>query len=115
MTKREFLEKVVALEVEEVSEFARLEIEKLNNRNESRKSKPSKTQIENEPLINDLRNLMLTFDEPMCVGEIKDYLNGEVWTTSKISALLKKIGEVEVSTKKYNKKNVNAYLLVRTK
>lgn len=112
MTKREFLEKVVALEVEEVSEFARLEIEKLNNRNESRKSK---TQIENEPLINDLRNLMLTFDEPMCIGEIKDYLNGEVWTTSKISVLLKKIGEVEVSTKKYNKRNVNAYLLVRTK
>lgn len=53
MTKREFLNAVVAMEnvEEEVRAYATEELEKMDVRALARKDKPTKTQIENEALV----------------------------------------------------------------
>ena len=52
MTNREFMTTIVAMEnvPAEIKAFAENEIVKLDNRNATRASKPSKTQVENAPI-----------------------------------------------------------------
>lgn len=51
MTKREFLQAVIKETAnEELRAYAESEITKLDERNHARSSKPSKTQLENEPI-----------------------------------------------------------------
>lgn len=51
MTKREFYNAIITSNTtDELKDFARGEIEKLDNRNEKRSSKPSKTALANEPI-----------------------------------------------------------------
>ena len=86
MTKREFLNEVIAVidgtsevNVLELKEFAKAEIVKLDERNASRSSKPSKTQLENEPIK----------------AAIVEFLTGKDWTVASV------IGEaLEISTQK---------------
>ena len=67
MTKREFLNEVIAVidgtsevNVLELKEFAKAEIVKLDERNASRSSKPTKAQIENEPIKEKILEVLST-------------------------------------------------------
>lgn len=111
MTQREFMNAVIAIEgiSEEVKAHAENEIAKLDARNAKRASTPSKTQKENAPLIEAVRQYLENADEPMCSAEIAEALE---MTSNKVAALIKSI-EVEVSEKKFNKRKVKAYSLVK--
>ena len=99
MTMREFYNAIMAVEgiPTEIAEKARVEIEKLDRANATRKSKPSKTAIANEPIKNAIVEVLTT---PMVCAEIVVALNGvgiEV-TSSKVSALCRQLVEDNILT-----------------
>ena len=105
MTKREFLNEVIAVidgtsevNVLELKEFAKAEIVKLDERNASRSSKPTKTQIENEPIKEKILEVLST-GERMVASAIAERL--EI-STQKVSALCKQL----VESKKLNVEDV---------
>lgn len=96
MTKREFLNEVIAVidgtsevDVLELKEFAKAEIVKLDERNASRSSKPTKTQIENEPIKEKILEILST-GERMVASAIAERL--EI-STQKASALCRQLVE----------------------
>ena len=98
MTKREFLNNVIAVidgtsEVnvskEELEEFAKAEIVKLDERNANRSSKPTKTQIENEPIKEKILEVLST-GEKMVASAIAERV--EI-STQKASALCRQLVE----------------------
>ena len=96
MTKREFLNEVIAVidgtsevNVLELKEFAKAEIVKLDERNASRSSKPTKTQIENEPIKEKILEVLST-GERMVASAIAERL--EI-STQKASALCRQLVE----------------------
>ena len=98
MTKREFLNAVIALNDEVTTEFAKAEIEKMDARNASRKDKPSKKSVENEP--SKARIAEVLTDTPQTASEIASKVEISV---QKASALLRqmecKVTEVKVPKK----------------
>ena len=65
-------------------------------------SKPTKTQVENEGIKNEILEALAEADEPMTCGEITKALEGD-YTSQKISALLRQLvagGKVTKSTEK---------------
>jgi DNA-binding transcriptional regulator GbsR (MarR family) len=102
MTNREMLTAIVNGELnEEVIEKAKEEIAKLDARNANRKNKPSKTQIENAPIIEKIAELLT--DTPMRASEIADALG---ISTPKASALAKKVEGVVITDVKVKGKGV---------
>lgn len=96
MTKREFFNEVIAvidgtseIDVLELKEFAKAEIVKLDERNASRSSKPTKTQIENEPIKEKILEVLST-GERMVASAIAERL--EI-STQKVSALCRQLVE----------------------
>ena len=96
MTKREFLNDVIAVidgtsevNVLELKEFAKAEIVKLDERNANRSSKPTKTQIENEPIKEKILEVLST-GEKMVASAIAERL--EI-STQKASALCRQLVE----------------------
>ena len=96
MTKREFLNEVIAVidgtsevNVLELKEFAKAEIVKLDERNANRSSKPTKTQIENEPIKEKILEVLST-EERMVASAIAERL--EI-STQKVSALCRQLVE----------------------
>ena len=96
MTKREFLNDVIAVidgtsevNVLELKEFAKAEIVKLNERNANRSSKPTKTQIENEPIKEKILEVLST-GERMVASAIAE--RPEI-STQKASALCRQLVE----------------------
>ena len=96
MTKREFLNEVIAVidgtsevDVLELKEFAKAEIVKLDERNASRSSKPTKAQIENEPIKEKILEILST-GERMVASAIAERL--EI-STQKASALCRQLVE----------------------
>lgn len=96
MTKREFLNEVIAVidgtsevDVLELKEFAKAEIVKLDERNASRSSKPTKTQIENEPIKEKILEILST-GERIVASAIAERL--EI-STQKASALCRQLVE----------------------
>lgn len=96
MTKREFLNEVIAVidgtsevDVLELKEFAKAEIVKLDERNASRSSKPTKAQIENEPIKEKILEVLST-GERMVASAIAERL--EI-STQKASALCRQLVE----------------------
>ena len=96
MTKREFLNEVIAVidgtsevNVLELKEFAKAEIVKLDERNASRSSKPTKTQIENEPIKEKILEVLST-GEKMVASAIAERV--EI-STQKASALCRQLVE----------------------
>ena len=96
MTKREFLNEVIAVidgtsevDVLELKEFAKAEIVKLDERNANRSSKPTKTQIENEPIKENILEVLST-GERMVASAIAERL--EI-STQKASALCRQLVE----------------------
>lgn len=105
MTKREFLQNVIALAkmeemadtkvgeitMAEIKEFAELEIIKLDEKNAKRSSKPSKVQLENEPIKEKIVELITERNEKMVASAIAEHL--EI-STQKASALCRQLVEV---------------------
>ena len=92
MTQREFYNAVItSVDNDELKDFATSALAKLDERNAKRASKPSKTQIANEPIIKAIANLLTS--EPMLASEIASAL--EI-STPKASALAKKVEGVSV-------------------
>ena len=96
MTKREFLNEVIAVidgtsevNVLELKEFAKAEIVKLDERNANRSSKPTKTQIENEPIKEKILEILST-GERMVASAIAERV--EI-STQKASALCRQLVE----------------------
>ena len=96
MTKREFLNEVIAVidgtsevNVLELKEFAKAEIVKLDERNASRSSKPTKAQIENEPIKEKILEVLST-GERMVASAIAEKV--EI-STQKASALCRQLVE----------------------
>lgn len=87
MTNREFYEAVIkAVENEELKNFAKEAIEKLNHRNESRANKPNKTQIANEPIKEAILDALTTELTPASVIAEKVEIS-----TQKASALCRQL------------------------
>lgn len=106
MTKREFLNEVIAVidgtsevDVLELKEFAKAEIVKLDERNANRSSKPTKTQIENEPIKEKILEVLST-GERMVASAIAEKV--EI-STQKASALCRQL----VESKKLKVEDVN--------
>ena len=96
MTKREFLNEVIAVidgtsevNVLELKEFAKAEIVKLDERNASRSSKPTKAQIENKSIKEKILEVLST-EERMVASAIAERL--EI-STQKVSALCRQLVE----------------------
>lgn len=96
MTKREFLNEVIAVidgtsevNVLELKEFAKAEIVKLDERNANRSSKPTKTQIENEPIKEKILEVLST-GERMVASAIAEKVG---ISTQKASALCRQLVE----------------------
>ena len=96
MTKREFFNEVIAVidgtsevNVLELKEFAKAEIVKLDERNANRSSKPTKAQIENEPIKEKILEVLST-GERMVASAIAEKV--EI-STQKASALCRQLVE----------------------
>lgn len=108
MTNREFYNAIINSNVSnELKNHAQCEIEKLDARNEKRASSPSKTAIANAPLIEKIREFLEKSNEPMCAAEIGKALE---LTSNKVAAIIYSL-DVEITTKKYDKRKVRAYAL----
>ena len=120
MTKREFFNEVIAVidgtsevDVLELKEFAKAEIVKLDERNASRSSKPTKTQIENEPIKEKILEVLST-GERMVASAIAERL--EI-STQKASALCRQLVEskkLKVEVVKIPKKGKQKAYMVNT-
>lgn len=109
MTNREFFTAIVNSDLnDELKAFATDAIAKLDKRNAKRASKPSKTQIANEPIIKAIAELLTS--EPMRASEIAEKCG---ITTPKASALVKKVEGVQsVDVKVKGKGTQKGYFLV---
>lgn len=108
MTNREFFNAIISANVsDELTAHATAELEKLNKRNAQRSSKPSKTQLENEPIKAHLLEILAV--KPMTASEIRN--TDPNLSSSKISTLcgqLAKEGKVsiqEIKVPKVGKRN----------
>ena len=120
MTKREFLNEVIAVidgtsevDVLELKEFAKAEIVKLDERNANRSSKPTKIQIENEPIKEKILEVLST-GERMVASAIAERL--EI-STQKASALCRQLVEskkLKVEDVKIPKKGKQKAYMVNT-
>ena len=108
MTQRDFYNAVINANInEEMSSFASEAIAKLDERNAKRASKPSKTQIANEPIIRAISEVLTS--EPMLASKIAELC--EI-STQKASALVKKVEGVQsVDVKVKGKGTQKGYFL----
>lgn len=112
MTQREFFERVVNTTAEEeLREKATELLEKLDKKNASRASKPSKTQLANEPIKSAILEY-LEGDKIQTAAEIAEALD---ISTQKASALARQLTEenkvVQSEVKLPKKGKVKAYSL----
>lgn len=107
MTNREFLNAVSACEncSEEVREYAKAAIAKMDATNEARKNKPSKKATENAPIMEQIANEILT-SEAQTASAIAEAAGISV---QKASALLRQLvadGKATVTEVKVPKRGV---------
>ena len=97
MTKREFLNAVIAGKItEEEIAFAQKEIDALNARNAKRAATPSKTQLANEPLKAEILAKLKEINDFRTAGEVSSWfgLNDEgkpKVSVQKASSLLRQL------------------------
>lgn len=90
MTNREFFNAIISANVnEELTAHATAELEKLDKRNAQRSSKPSKTQLANEPIKARLLEILAV--KPMTASEIHE-VDTDL-STQKISSLCRQLVE----------------------
>ena len=112
MTKREFLTAVSNGEMtDELKEFATAEIKKMDDSAAARAAKPSKTQLENAPLVERIVNEILG-DEPKTATEVAEILEVKVQKASGLLRMAVAQGHaVQTEVKLPKKGTVKAYLL----
>lgn len=90
MTKREFLNAVMALENidAELKLFAEQEVEKMNARNAKRASTPSKKSVENEPIKAQIVEFLENHEEKQIASNIANEIG---ISTQKCSALCRQL------------------------
>jgi len=96
MTKREFLEIVKGLGHPEAAEFAAKELEKMDRALEKRRSKPTKAQIANAPIIEQIVSEILKEEEFKTASEIAEILEISVQKASAVLRQAVSEGKVEV-------------------
>jgi len=96
MTKREFLEIVMGLGHPEAAEFAAKELEKMDRALEKRRSKPTKAQIANAPIIQQIVSEILEEKELKTASEIAEILEISVQKASAVLRQAVSEGKVEV-------------------
>ena len=96
MTKREFLEIVMGLGHPEAAEFAAKELEKMDRALEKRRSKPTKAQIANAPIIQQIVSEILEEEEFKTASEIAEILEISVQKASAVLRQAVSEGKVEV-------------------
>ena len=90
MTNREFFNAIINANVsEELTAHATAELGKLDARNKARSSKPSKIQLENEPIKAHLLEILAV--KPMTASEIHEV--DASLSTQKISSLCRQLVE----------------------
>lgn len=104
MTNREFFNAIINANVsDELTAHATAELAKLDKRNAQRSSKPSKTQLENEPIKAHLLEILAV--KPMTASEIHE-VDADL-STQKISSLCRQLvdaGKLTVEEVKVPKK-----------
>lgn len=113
MTFKEFYNGVLAVDEvnEELKEFARVQLEKANNRNSKNSEKRAE---ENKAIAIAIKSVLN--DNPMTASEISHALNGD-YTTQKIAPIVKRLvadGEVNAVEVKVNGRKANGYTLATT-
>ena len=113
MTKKEFMEKVIAMiekteivDEEVMVEFAHNEIDKIDRANERKKSKMTEKAKENIQLMDKIYEDILKVDEPTTATTVGEYM--EI-STRKASSLLRKMvdeGRATVEDVKIPKKGI---------
>jgi predicted HTH transcriptional regulator len=96
MTKREFLEIVMGLGHAEAAIFAAKELDKMDKALAKRRSKPSKAQIANEPIIEQIVSEILEEEEFKTASEISEILEISVQKASAVLRQAVSEGKVEV-------------------
>jgi DNA-binding transcriptional regulator YhcF (GntR family) len=96
MTKREFLEIVMGLGHPEAAEFAAKELEKMDRALEKRRSKPTKAQIANAPIIEQIVSEILEGEELKTASEIAEILEISVQKASAVLRQAVSEGKIEV-------------------
>ena len=110
MTFKEFYNGVLAVDEvnEELKEFARVQLEKANNRNSKNSEKRAE---ENKAVAIAIKSVLN--DNPMTASEISHALDDE-YTTQKIVPIVKRLvanGEVNAVEVKVNGRKANGYTL----
>lgn len=106
MTKREFLEIVMGLGHPEAANFAAKELEKMDRALEKRRSKPTKAQIANAPIIQQIVSEILEGKELKTASEIAEILEISVQKASAVLRQAVSEGKVEVEDVKVKGKGV---------
>ena len=89
MTKREFMEKVIAVvEDNELKDFAKAEIEKLDKANANRSAKRKEKAKENEPIKENIKEVLA--DGGLMASEIGEKVGH---STQKVTALCRQMVE----------------------
>lgn len=103
MTKKEMFAKIAVMcaQDEEVVNFCNHEIELLGKKRSS--SKPTKVQVANEGIKDNIVETLGNIGEPMTVTEVIKAMGGE-YTPQKISALLRQLVEAGKVVKTVEKK-----------
>ena len=96
MTKREFLEIVMGLGHHEAAIFAAKELDKMDKALAKRRSKPSKAQIANAPIIEQIVSEILEEEELKTASEISKILEISVQKASAVLRQAVSEGKVEV-------------------
>ena len=96
MTKREFLEIVKELGHPEAAEFAAKELEKMDRALEKRRSKPTKAQIANAPIIERIVSEILEEGKFKTASEVAEILEISVQKASAVLRQAVSEGKVEV-------------------
>lgn len=88
MTNREFFTNIINGTItEDVVEYAKAAIAKMDATNEARKNKPSKTALENAPLLDKIEHEILG-DEPVTATAVAETMG---ISTQKASSLLRQL------------------------
>lgn len=113
MTKREFLNVVAESNMaDEIKEYAKAQLEKMDYANEKRRNKLSKKALENLPIIEEIEKMLTS--EPQTATMIGEHVG---ISTQKASSLLRKVvasGFAEkVDVKVKGKGTQKGYLLAK--
>ena len=112
MTNREFYTNIINGTInDEVIAHATASLEKLDATNEKRRNTPSKTQVENQPLMDKIANEVLTA-EPKTASDVAAVLEISVQKASALLRALVNDGKATVTDVKVAKKGTQkAYAL----